>query len=53
MCPKIGEPFALRRRGLREANDVMRYDHDEDGGFWVGPKFGCVHWKKTKDKPGG
>ena len=23
--------------------DMMVYDYNEDGGFWVGERFGCVH----------
>lgn len=23
--------------------DTLVYDYSEGGGFWVGPKFGCVH----------
>jgi len=24
-------------------DDMLIYDYNEGGGFWVGPKFGCVH----------
>ena len=23
--------------------DMLIYDYTEGGGFWVGPKFGCIH----------
>ena len=23
--------------------DMLIYDYNEGGGFWVGPEFGCVH----------
>jgi hypothetical protein len=26
-----------------ERQDMLLYDYSEGGGFWVGPKFGCVH----------
>lgn len=26
-----------------EKQDMLLYDYAEGGGFWVGPKFGCVH----------
>ena len=26
--------------------DTLVYDYNEGGGFWTGPKFGCVHHKE-------
>lgn len=23
--------------------DMLIYDYNEGGGFWVGPEFGCIH----------
>lgn len=33
--------------------DMLIYDHNEGGGFWVGPKFGCVHYRNcnTSEMP--
>ena len=28
-----------------EAIDMLLYDYMEGGGFWVGQKFGCVHYE--------
>lgn len=27
------------------APDTFVYSYDEDGSFWTGPQFGCVHHK--------
>ena len=27
--------------------DMLIYDYNEGGGFWVGPKFGCVHHEEN------
>lgn len=27
-----------------EKMDMLLYDHSEGGGFWVGEKFGCIHY---------
>lgn len=29
-----------------ETNDELIYSYQEGGSFWVGPKFGCVHYSK-------
>jgi hypothetical protein len=29
---------------------MLIYDYHEDGGFWVGEKFGCVHHVRLLDK---
>jgi hypothetical protein len=26
--------------------DALVYDYQEGGGFWTGPEFGCVHWRR-------
>ena len=26
-----------------EKQDMLLYDYNESGGFWVGPEFGCIH----------
>lgn len=41
MSVKIVEP-AKRWTDEKKA-DMMVYDYNEDGGFWVGERFGCVH----------
>jgi hypothetical protein len=28
--------------------DLLIYSYSEGGGFWVGEKFGCVHWAKKE-----
>lgn len=28
--------------------DMLIYDYSEGGGFWVGPRFGCVHHTKRR-----
>lgn len=25
-------------------SDMLVYSYQENGEFWTGPKFGCVHW---------
>lgn len=27
-------------------DDALIYSYSEGGGFWVGPRFGCVHWEE-------
>lgn len=29
----------------RPEEDHLVYSYDEGGKFWVGPKFGCIHWR--------
>ena len=29
--------------------EYLIYSYPEDGRFWVGPKFGCVHFEKKID----
>lgn len=31
-------------------SDMLIYDYQEDGRFWVGEKFGCVHHVRLLDK---
>ena len=30
----------------KNAEDELVYGYQEDGGFYTGPKFGCVHHKE-------
>lgn len=30
-------------QSAEERIDMLIYDYNELGGFWVGPQFGCVH----------
>lgn len=30
----------------------LMYSYNEDGGFWVGENFGCVHWAKKENVEG-
>lgn len=39
-CPKLREDY-----GRDHAADEMVYSYAEDGSFWTGPEFGCVHHK--------
>jgi hypothetical protein len=32
-----------------KTDDELVYDYYEDGRFWVGPNFGCVHWTPIAD----
>lgn len=50
---KIREDWSLDSRQLKDDPecDMLIYSYDENGSFWVGPKFGCVHWRaKPKTK---
>jgi hypothetical protein len=38
--------------GAPDVEDHLVYDYTEGGGFWVGPKFGCVHWVKSTSRFG-
>lgn len=29
-----------------EFRDHLVYEYSEGGSFWVGPDFGCVHWRE-------
>ena len=31
-------------RRLVDKDDHFIYSYNEDGHFWVGPDFGCIHW---------
>jgi len=42
---KLHEEFCGDEEGT---DDHLVYSYNEGGGFWVGPKFGCVHFKKDK-----
>jgi hypothetical protein len=39
---KLAESWS---QSIEEKQDMLIYDYSEGGGFWVGPKFGCVHHK--------
>ncbi len=28
--------------------DHLIYSYDEGGAFWVGEKFGCIHWEANE-----
>lgn len=32
------------------SDDHLIYCYHESGSFWVGPEFGCVHWKEANNK---
>ena len=38
-CTKITEVYGFQAYN----DDSLTYEYCEDGTFWVGPKFGCVH----------
>ena len=50
--PKIceGGGYVGGERERPENQDQMIYDYDEGGSFWVGPNFGCVHFKEKEVK---
>jgi len=29
-------------------SDYLIYSYNEDGSFWVGPDFGCIHYIRKK-----
>ena len=37
--PKLGEDIG---QSDKQKIDMLIYEYSEGGGFWVGPKFGCV-----------
>ncbi len=45
----ISDKLVERDLGLSEKKvDMLVYDYEEGGGFWVGPRFGCVHYSRSK-----
>ena len=36
-----GDPKAYNK-------DSLTYSYDEEGYFWTGPAFGCIHWKEKQ-----
>jgi len=32
-----------RGQSDKEKDDMLIYDYNESGGFWVGEQFGCIH----------
>jgi len=43
-CEKLHETGPRDDRSA--TSDHLIYCYDESGAFWVGPEFGCVHWRK-------
>jgi len=41
---KLGEPWDVDGE-----DDNLMYAYDEDGSFYPGPKFGCVHHQKREE----
>lgn len=42
LCPKLtSDSYTSEEYGK---DDALIYSYDEGGGFYVGDKFGCVHW---------
>ena len=39
-CPKLTENYEIYE------DDSLVYSYDEGGWFWVGPNFGCIHWRE-------
>lgn len=39
-CEKLAEDHYQSEEAKA---DMLIYDYNEGGGFWVGPNFGCVH----------
>ena len=47
-CPKLtSDTYGDKNWGK---DDSLVYQYDEGGSFFVGDKFGCVHWLRI-DKP--
>jgi hypothetical protein len=45
---KIHEDMCAKPGG--DQADCLVYSYYEGGAFWVGPEFGCVHWKEKVAK---
>ena len=55
-CDKLREREWWDASGFDEKpenSDCLIYSYDEGGSFWVGPDFGCVHWRRRGGKTGG
>jgi hypothetical protein len=37
-----------RGQSDEKKDDMLIYDYTEGGGFWVGARFGCVHYATKK-----
>lgn len=46
---KAVDMWAVKGNALKTKTKMI-YDYDEGGSFWVGPNFGCVHFKKKEVK---
>lgn len=42
---KIREREGLSEEEIR-VSDMLVYSYNEDGAFYVGDNFGCIHWKR-------
>lgn len=44
-CPKLTSDSYDSKEYYKD--DALIYEYDEGGGFYVGDRFGCVHWMPT------